>query len=64
MKLKHLALALMTGVALSAVTPASSAFRKPLVMPRLDHVFVIMVENHGYAQVINNPYAPDRKSVV
>jgi hypothetical protein len=58
MKLKHLALALMTGVALSAVTPASSAFRKPLVMPRLDHVFVIMMENHSYAQVINNPYAP------
>jgi len=58
MKLKQIALALMMGAALTAVTPATSAFRKPLVMPRLDHVFVIMMENHGYAQIINNPYAP------
>jgi hypothetical protein len=58
MRLKHLALALMAGAALTAVTPASSAFKKPLVMPRLDHVFVIMMENHGYAQIISNPYAP------
>ncbi len=27
-------------------------------IPRLDHVFVIMMENHGYAQIINNPNAP------
>jgi phosphatidylinositol-3-phosphatase len=26
--------------------------------PRLDHVFVIMMENHGYGQIINNPNAP------
>jgi hypothetical protein len=58
MKMKHMAMALMTGAALTAVTPASPAFRKPLVMPRLDHVFLIMMENHGYAQIINNPYAP------
>src|SRR5215469_988241 len=58
MKLKHIAVALMTGAALTAVTPATSAFKKPLVMPRLDHVFLIMMENHGYGQVINKPYAP------
>jgi len=27
-------------------------------MPRFDHVFVIMMENHGYAQIITNPNAP------
>lgn len=48
----------MMGAALTAVTPASSGLKKPLAMPRLDHVFLIMMENHGYAQVINNPYAP------
>ncbi len=25
---------------------------------RLDHVFLIMMENHGYAQLLNNPNAP------
>ena len=59
MKLKHLALALMTGAALTGtVTPASSGFKKQPAMPHLDHVFVIMMENHGYSQLINNPYAP------
>ncbi len=27
-------------------------------VPRLDHVFVIMMENHGYSQIIGNPNAP------
>jgi len=30
----------------------------PRGVPRLDHVFVIMMENHGYSQIINNPNAP------
>jgi hypothetical protein len=30
----------------------------PKGVPRLDHVFVIMMENHGYSQIINNPNAP------
>src|SRR5450631_2645324 len=30
----------------------------PQGIPRLDHVFVIMMENHGYSQVVNNPNAP------
>ena len=24
----------------------------------LNHVFVIMMENHGYSQIVNNPNAP------
>lgn len=27
-------------------------------IPHLDHVFVIMMENHGYGQIVNNPNAP------
>jgi len=27
-------------------------------IPQLDHVFVIMMENHGYTQILNNPNAP------
>jgi hypothetical protein len=30
----------------------------PSGIPHLDHVFVIMMENHGYGQIINNPSAP------
>jgi hypothetical protein len=30
----------------------------PKGIPHLDHVFVIMMENHGYAEIINNPNAP------
>ena len=30
----------------------------PSGMPTLDHVFVIMMENHGYGQIVNNPNLP------
>lgn len=30
----------------------------PKGVPALDHVFVIMMENHGYGQIIGNPGAP------
>jgi phosphatidylinositol-3-phosphatase len=30
----------------------------PKGVPRLDHVFVIMMENHGFNQIVNNPNAP------
>lgn len=30
----------------------------PQGIPRLDHVLVIMMENHGYQQIINSPNAP------
>ena len=30
----------------------------PTGIPHLDHVFVIMMENHGYSQLVNNPNAP------
>jgi hypothetical protein len=30
----------------------------PTGVPHLDHVFVIMMENHGYSQIVGNPSAP------
>jgi hypothetical protein len=30
----------------------------PRGVPQLDHVFVILMENHGYSQIIGNPNAP------
>ncbi len=30
----------------------------PKGVPHLDHVFLIMMENHGYGQILNNPNAP------
>jgi len=36
----------------------------PKGIPHLDHVFVIMMENHGYYQVINNPNEPYLNSLI
>src|SRR5579863_656628 len=30
----------------------------PTGMPHLDRVWVVMMENHGYSQILNNPNAP------
>jgi len=56
---------LMTRTALVAVpltllvgTIAAHEGDIPRGMPRFDHVFVIMMENHGYSQIIDNPNAP------
>jgi len=43
-------------------TLAGAAFAQqgpvPTGVPQLNHVFVIMLENHGYGQIVNNPNAP------
>lgn len=48
--------------ALLAITAATSAFAgegaAPSGIPALDHVFVIMMENHAYGQIVANPQAP------
>lgn len=36
----------------------------PKGIPHLDHVFVIMMENHGYQQVLNNPNEPYLNSLI
>jgi hypothetical protein len=50
--LASLLAAAVCGSALAAEGPT------PRGIPHLDHVFVIMMENHGYAQVIGNPNMP------
>lgn len=57
MKMKTTALAL--GLLASTTVPASAGEGPaPKGIPHLDHVFVIMMENHGYSQIIGNPNAP------
>jgi hypothetical protein len=36
----------------------------PKGVPHLDHVIVIMMENHGYQQVIDNPNEPYLNSLI
>jgi hypothetical protein len=58
--MKHIVMALLAGVATASV--AATAFadgdQMPHGMRHLDHVFLVMMENHGYAQIIGNPYMP------
>ncbi len=41
-----------------AGTAVAGEGHAPKGVPRLNHVFVIMMENHGYGQIVNNPNAP------
>jgi phosphatidylinositol-3-phosphatase len=58
--MKRIIIALFAGVATTSV--AATALAQEGQMPHgirhLDHVFLIMMENHGYAEIINNPYMP------
>ena len=52
-------MALASVVALvSAGTAGAVQGPVPTGIPRLDHVFVIMMENHAYGQIAGNPQAP------
>src|SRR5262249_15139090 len=44
--------------ALAAGTALAGEGGVPGGVPSLDHVFVIMMENHAYAQIVGNPSAP------
>jgi len=51
--------ALFTVALLSlAATALAQEGTVPKGIPHLDHVFVIMMENHGYKEILNNPNAP------
>lgn len=54
---KSIAILSLLSIAITAPTFAKEG-RTPHGIPHLDHVFVIMMENHGYSQIINNPNAP------
>jgi hypothetical protein len=57
-----LRLAAAAAFGLAALAASSNSFAAqgsvPTGVPRLDRVFVIMMENHGYAQIAGNPNAP------
>ena len=48
------------GLLLTCLSNATHAGEGPVPtgIPHLDHVFLIMMENHGYSQIIDNPSAP------
>jgi hypothetical protein len=54
--MKKIVSGLCLAMALSA-NPASAG-EVPTGVPQLDHVFLIVMENHGYAEVLDNPNAP------
>ena len=53
-----LATAITASLAIAAEGPV------PAGMPHLDHVWVIMMENHGYSQVVGNPNLPFTNSMM
>jgi hypothetical protein len=55
MKKNILAIGLFVALAASAFAQQGGI---PSGVPHLDHAFVIMMENHGYSQIIGNPNAP------
>jgi hypothetical protein len=54
---KKAAMAGLLAGALAATISAQEG-KVPKGVRHLDHVFVIMMENHGYNQIVNNPSAP------
>ncbi len=58
--MKRTVMALFAGVATASLATTAFAHEGPMPygMRHLDHVFLIMMENHGYAEIINNPNMP------
>ncbi len=56
--MKKLAVASCMGALMAAGSASAEQGPVPNGIPRLDHVFVIMMENHAYAQIAGNPQAP------
>ena len=56
MKRNIIALGLAAAVFAHGTFAAEGAIPKGI--PHLDHVYLIMMENHGYSQILNNPNAP------
>src|ERR1700691_2247610 len=56
--MKKLALASCIGALITAGSVSAEQGPVPQGIPHLDHVFVIMMENHAYGQIAGNPQAP------
>ena len=55
MTIKNLVMSCLLGFTVAAVAQEGPV---PKGVTPLDHVFVIMMENHGYSEILNNPNAP------
>jgi len=55
--------ALMGMAALSASSVFAGEGAVPAGVPHLDHVWVIMMENHAYGQIVGNPSSPAGRPV-
>src|ERR1700722_19372069 len=55
--LKRMTVTSVVGL-LAAGSAGASQGPVPTGIPRLEHVFVIMMENHAYGQIAGNPQAP------
>jgi hypothetical protein len=64
MNLKKAALFLSVAVLPAALAAADDHDKDKHSIPHLDHVFVIMMENHGYIQVFGNPNEPYLNSLI
>ncbi|HKF78935.1 MAG TPA: alkaline phosphatase family protein [Candidatus Dormibacteraeota bacterium] len=56
--------AVLTGAVATVLVAATTAVAAPVsgsaaAVPRYDHIFLIVEENHGFADVIGNPAAPN-----
>src|SRR5262249_38064 len=51
-------------VAATVAATAAQERDRPAGVPPQDHVFVIVMENHGYQQIINNPNEPFLNSLI
>jgi phosphatidylinositol-3-phosphatase len=48
---------------IAALTLSPALAATPQSVPRYDHIFVIVEENHGFTDVIGNPAAPNLNSL-
>ncbi|MGB7542944.1 MAG: alkaline phosphatase family protein [Burkholderiales bacterium] len=55
MKMKSAAIGLLAAAVAGTVLADEGPIPKGI--PHLDHVFLVMMENHGYSQILNNPNA-------
>src|ERR1700756_970647 len=55
--MKRMTMLLVLGASLVSTVFAGEG-PVPKGVPHLDHVFVILMENHSYSQIVNNPDAP------
>lgn len=56
--MKKLMLTLSMAVAAACGSASAEQGPVPSGIPKLDHVFVVMMENHAYGQIAGNPQAP------